>query len=77
MASYATCERHARCLAAQLTVAMQHPQVRPLEWLDLFYLRWLAQRTAARCAALRRRSGTRRDLTPCPDRHGALRALSD
>ena len=73
MSGYSSCVSCAERLLREIESDLESPELRPFEVLDLLYMRWLAQRLLHRAKARAKRSGSRRDLTPCQDRYGVRR----
>ena len=73
MPGYSSCVSCAERLLRDIEKDLESPGLRPLEILDLLYMRWLAQQLLHRAKARAKRAGSRRDLTPCQDRYGYRR----
>ena len=76
MPTTSSCIRHAEHILQEIEAGLKCPALHPLEFLDLWYLRWLTQILILRSRAKQHQKRGRRDLTPAQDRYG-LRQIGD
>jgi hypothetical protein len=76
MPTTSSCIRHAEHILQEIETDLKCPALHPLEFLDLWYLRWLTQLLIFRSQAKLHRKSRRRDLIPAQDRYG-LRQIGD